>query len=310
MEFIRNPQKLAFYPTGCAITIGNFDGVHLGHQKVLQQLIKSAQTLNLPTVSLIFEPQPQEFFAPTQAPVRLTRLREKLKFMPHIDKVICLHFNAKLASLSAQDFIQQVLVQGLNIKHMVIGDDFRFGKRQQGDFKILQKAGQQYHFSLEKQHTYELGEQRISSTRVREALVHGDLKMAQNLLGHPFSLCGKVRYGAQKGREIGFPTANIALHRPISPMTGVFAVRVHRIKHYPLPGVANIGTRPTIDGKRLLLEVHLFDFHETIYGHYVEVEFVEKIREERQFPSFAALKIQIEQDATLARSLLMDVTHP
>lgn len=306
MEFIRNPQQLAFYPTGCAVTIGNFDGVHLGHQKVLQQLIASAQAFNLPTVAIIFEPQPQEFFAPAKAPVRLTRLREKLKFMPHIDQVICLHFNAQLASLSAHDFIEQVLVKGLHAKHVVIGDDFRFGKRQQGDFEVLQQIGQQYRFSLEKHHTYEFDGQRISSTRVREALEKGDLTLAHTLLGHSFSFCGKVRYGAQKGREIGFPTANIALHRSSSPLTGVFAVRVHRIKSYPLPGVANIGVRPTVDGKHLLLEVHLFDFNETIYGHYVEVEFVEKIRNERQFPSFAALKAQIEQDAALARSLFMD----
>jgi len=306
MEFIRNISQLRSHHQGCVATIGNFDGVHLGHQTVLQQLKTKAKELQLPMVVIIFEPQPMEFFAPDNVPARLTRLREKLIAMRHygVDRVLCLHFNASLAALSANAFIQQVLVKGLGIRHLVVGDDFHFGQKRQGNFATLQQAGKEYGFTVESQHTFILGKERVSSTRVRQALMQGDLNAAHELLARPYMMCGRVRYGQQMGRTIGFPTANIFLHRQVSPLNGVFAVTLHGVTKKPLPGVANLGTRPTINGHQLLLEVHLFDFDRTIYGHYVEVEFVRKIRDEQRFPSIEALKQQIEKDVQSARYAL------
>lgn len=304
MEFIRNFSQLRPRHQGCVATIGNFDGVHLGHQTVLQQLATKAKALQLPTVVIIFEPQPQEFFA--KAPARLTRLREKLMAMRHygVDKVFCLHFNNKLSALSAQAFIQEILIDGLGIKHLVIGDDFRFGQKRQGNFTMLQQAGKQNGFTVESQNTFILGKERVSSTRVRQALMQGELSTARELLGRPYSMYGRVRHGQKIGRTMGFPTANIFLHRQVSPLNGVFAVTLHGVTEKPLAGVANLGTRPTIDGVRFLLEVHLFNFDKTIYGHYVEVEFIRKIRNEQKFASFDALKAQIQKDVESAKAIL------
>lgn len=305
MEFIRNFSQLRPRHHGCVATIGNFDGVHLGHQAVLKQLATKAKVLQLPTVVIIFEPQPQEFFAKAPPPPRLTRLREKLMAMRRygVDKVFCLHFNKKLASLPADDFIQEILVDGLGVKHLVVGDDFRFGQKRQGNFTMLQQVGKQKGFTVESQHTFILGNERVSSTRVRQALMQGDLNTARQLLGRPYSMFGRVRHGQKMGRTIGFPTANIYLHRQVSPLNGVFAVTLHGVTEKPLAGVANLGTRPTVDGERFLLEVHLFDFDKSIYGHYVEVEFVRKIRDERHFASFDALKAQIKNDVKSAKAV-------
>ncbi len=306
MEFIRNLSQLRPRHQGCVATIGNFDGVHLGHQIVLQQLAAKASELQLPTVVIIFEPQPPEFFASNTAPARLTRLREKLLAMRRygVDRVLCLRFNAQLSALSAQAFIQQVLVNGLGIRHLVVGDDFRFGQQRAGNFTTLLEAGKSSGFSVESQKTFILGNERVSSTRIRKALMSGDMQGAKVLLGRPYSLSGRIGYGQQRGRSIGFPTANIFLHRQISPISGVFAVKLHGITAKPLAGVANLGTRPTVDGSQLLLEVHLFDFNEMIYGDYAEVEFVRKIRDEQRFSSIEALKQQIESDVESAKAIL------
>ena len=310
MEFIRNFSQLRPRHQGCVATIGNFDGVHLGHQAVLQQLATKAKALQLPTVVIIFEPQPQEFFTKAdkadKVPPRLTRLREKLMAMRHygVDKVFCLHFNNKLAALSAQAFIQEILIDGLGIKHLVIGDDFSFGQKRQGNFTMLKEAGKQNGFTVESQNTFILGKERVSSTRVRQALMQGELSTARELLGRPYSMYGRVRHGQKMGRTIGFPTANIFIHRQVSPLNGVFAVTLHGVTEKPLAGVANLGTRPTIDGVRFLLEVHLFNFDKTIYGHYVEVEFIRKIRNEQKFSSFDALKAQIKKDVESAKAIL------
>jgi riboflavin kinase/FMN adenylyltransferase len=305
MELIRNQSQLRPHHQNCVATIGNFDGVHLGHQAILRQLMRQAQQRQVSAVVIIFEPQPQEFFAPQQAHARLTRLREKLMVLRRygVTRVLCLHFNTQLAVLSAQAFIEKILVQGLQIQHLVVGDDFRFGNDRQGDFELLQQTGQQYGFTVENQHTFIIDGERVSSTRVRQALEQGDISTAQQLLGRPYTLCGRIRYGQQRGRSIGFPTANIFLHRQISPLTGVFAVTLHGIYSQPLPGVANLGTRPTVDGSQFLLEVHLFDFQKTIYGQYVEVEFIRKLRDEQRFNSFAALKQQIMQDVQVAKAV-------
>jgi riboflavin kinase/FMN adenylyltransferase len=306
MKLLRNFSSNHTFPLGSVATIGNFDGVHLGHQEVLRQLAKHAKILQLPTVVIIFEPQPQEFFAPQQVPARLTRLREKLTAMQRygVDYVSCWHFNAKFAALPAEDFINQILVNFLRIKHLVVGDDFRFGYKRQGNFALLQQASKHSNFTIENQKTFLLHNSRVSSTRIRQALEAGDMAMAKELLGRPYTLCGKVRYGQQLGRTIGFPTANIFLHRRVAPLSGVFAVYLHGVAKHPLPGVANLGTRPTFNGEQLLLEVHLFDFTSDIYGHTVEIEFVRKLRSEQHFASVAALKQQIALDVQTAQAVL------
>ena len=215
-----------------------------------------------------------------------------------------MRFNTQLAALSAQAFIQQVLVNGLGVRHLVVGDDFRFGQKRAGNFATLLEAGKQSGFSVESQKTFILGNQRVSSTRIRKALMQGDMQGANALLGRPYTLSGRIRYGQQRGRSIGFPTANIFLHRQVSPISGVFAVKLHGITAKPLAGVANLGTRPTVDGSQLLLEVHLFDFNKTIYGDYAEVEFVGKIRNEQRFSSIEVLKQQIESDVESAKAIL------
>lgn len=308
MDVIRSLSQLRPHHQQCVATIGNFDGVHLGHQAVFAQLIEKAQSLNLPAVVISFEPQPQEFFVPDKAPPRLTRLREKIKALQQfpLQRLLCLRFNAQLANLSAQDFIQQVLVDGLAVRYLIVGDDFRFGKGRQGNFALLQAAGQQHGFAVSPTPTYMLNGGRVSSTRVREALSRGNMDMAQRLLGRPYSLSGRVAQGRQLGRQLGFPTANIHLHRNSVPVSGVYAVQVSGIAAHALSGIANIGVRPTVDGRgmRPLLEVHLFDFQQDIYGCYVDVALLKHLRPEQKFDGLAALKAQIEKDSVQARAFL------
>ncbi len=304
MELIRGLHNLRPEHHGCVATIGNFDGVHLGHQAVLGQLADKAAQLGLPTVVITFEPQPQEFFSHGDIPPRLTRFREKLKALRRysVERVLCLPFNRALAEMEAEDFIRRVLVEGLGVRYLVVGDDFRFGKERRGDFAMLQRAGAKHGFEVVTMHTFEIGGSRVSSTRIREALHAGDLALAEQLLGRPYRMCGRVAHGNKLGRTIGFPTANIFLHRKETPVDGVFAVEMFGIEGEPVPGVANVGTRPTVDGTRSLLEVHLFDFAADIYGEYVFVDFLHRIREERRFESFDALKAQILLDAESARN--------
>ena len=303
MEFIRSISQLNSHHQCCVATIGNFDGVHLGHQAVLRQLEAKAKQLQLPMMVIIFEPQPQEFFAPNAVPARLTRLREKLLAMHRygVEKVLCIHFNSKFAALSTGEFIQQLLVKSLKVKHIVIGDDFHFGRGRQGNFTTLKQAGKLYNFTVESQDTFILDGERVSSTRIRQALEQNNMQQAIRLLGRPYTFCGRIGYGQQRGRTIGFPTANIFLHRHVSPLIGVFAVFLHGISEQPLAGVANLGTRPTVANDQMLLEVHILDFNQDIYGNYVEVEFVSKLRNEQRFVSFDALKQQIEMDVQKAR---------
>lgn len=305
MEFIRSISQLDSSHQGCVATIGNFDGVHLGHQAVLQQLEAKAKQLQLPMMVIIFEPQPQEFFAPNAVPARLSRLREKLLAMHRygVEKVLCIHFDSRFAALSTEEFIQQLLVNSLKVKHVVIGDDFHFGRGRKGNFATLQQAGKLHNFTVESQNTFVIDGERVSSTRIRQALEQNDMQQAGRLLGRPYTFCGRIGYGQQRGRTIGFPTANIFLHRHVSPLLGVFAVFLHGITEQPLTGVANLGTRPTIDSNQLLLEVHVLDFNKEIYGRYVEVEFVNKLRSEQKFASFEELKRQIAIDVQSAKTL-------
>jgi riboflavin kinase / FMN adenylyltransferase len=303
MELIRGLHNLRPAHHGCVATIGNFDGVHLGHQAVLGQLADKAAQLGLPTVVITFEPQPQEYFSHGEVPPRLTRFREKLKALRRysVDRVLCLPFNRSLAEMEAEAFIQRVLVDGLGVRYLVVGDDFRFGKERRGDFDMLKRAGAEHGFEVVTMHTFEIGGSRVSSTRIREALQVGDLALAEQLLGRAYRMCGRVAHGNKLGRTIGFPTANIFLHRKKTPVDGVFAVEMFGIEGEPVAGVANVGTRPTVDGTRSLLEVHLFDFSADIYGEYVFVDFLQRIRKERRFDSFDALKEQILLDAVQAK---------
>lgn len=304
MELIRGLHNLRPRHRGCAATIGNFDGVHLGHQAVLGQLSERAAELGLPMVVVTFEPQPQEFFSPATAPPRLTRLREKLEALRRyaVERVLVLRFDARLAALSADEFIQRVLVDGLDVRYLVVGDDFRFGQGRAGDFRLLQETGAREGFQVVNMHTFAVGGERVSSTRVRTALAQGDLEAAEALLGRPYRISGRVAAGEQRGRTIGFPTANIHLHRHQSPLQGVYAVELFGLEQEPLPGVANLGRRPTVGGTRLQLEVHLFDFDREIYGRNVHVNFLRRIRDERTFESFDALRRQIDADAAQARA--------
>ena len=291
-------------PGPTAIAIGNFDGVHRGHGALLERLCDVARESRLPPTILTFEPHPREFFSPVSAPARLSTLREKLELLADagVEQAMVCRFNKAFAALSADQFIEQVLIGGLRARHLIIGDDFRFGKGRAGDFALLQVAGRQFGFSVEAMGSITVDDERVSSSGVRAALAAGDMEHAARLLGRPYIIDGKVTQGQQLGRQWGFPTANIRIkHNPL-PMTGVFAVEVGGLGDKLLPGVANLGIRPTVGGTRPLLEVHLFDFDRDIYGAHISVRFVHKLRNEQRFPNFDALKAQIAADAATARA--------
>ncbi len=300
LKLIRGLYNLRPEHRGSVATIGNFDGVHRGHQAVIAQLREQADALGCSATVITFEPLPHEYFLGDQAPGRLTPLREKLVLFDRlgIDQLLCLPFNASLANLSAEDFIQQVLVDGLHIRRLVVGDDFRFGKGRSGDFALLQRAGRAQGFEVVDTRTHVCDEgERISSTRIRKALAQGDFALAEQLLGRPFTMSGRVIHGDKRGRTIGFPTANIRANHPVSPLRGVFAVHVEGLGN----GVANVGTRPTFDGKHYLAEIHLLDFTGDLYGQRITVQWQKKLRDERKFENFQALVAQIEKDIAAAR---------
>jgi len=304
MELIHGLHNLRSRHRGCVATIGNFDGVHLGHQAVLGQLAERGAELGLPTVVVTFEPHPREYFARDTVPARLTRFREKLQALRRfsVARVVCLRFDQDLANMPAAAFIRRLLVEGLAVRYLVVGDDFRFGKGREGDFATLSTAGDIHGFQVAAMHTFNVDGIRVSSTRIREALVQDDLVTAEKLLGRPYRMCGRVVHGNKRSRAIGFPTANIHLHRDSSPVNGVYAVEVFGLDKEPLAGVANVGTRPTLGGTQSRLEVHLFDFDADIYGHYVHVDFLHKLRPEHRFESLEELVAQIRKDATEARA--------
>ncbi|MGB5536923.1 MAG: bifunctional riboflavin kinase/FAD synthetase [Thiogranum sp.] len=308
MRLIRGLHNLHHSQLGSALTIGNFDGLHRGHQAVLRHLHQRAAEQQLATTVMTFEPTAQEYFSPRTAPARLQRLRDKLAMLQELEvnQVHCLRFNQELAELSADAFVRQILVEGLDVRYLVVGDDFRFGKDRRGDFAFLQQAGQRYGFEVVSTRTFLEGEDRVSSTRIRQALAEGDLALAEQLLGRSYRICGRVSPGQQRGRTIGFHTANVRLHRVVSPLKGVFAVRVYGLGTEALNGVSNVGTRPTVDGSYCVLEIHLFDFDSDIYGRYLDVEFCSKLREEKKFESFEALKQQIEFDVEQARTFFSE----
>lgn len=303
MQVFRGVPERATSST--VLTIGNFDGVHLGHRALLDELKAKARALALPATVLTFEPHPRELFAPDQAPARLASMRDKLELLAEcgVDRVHVCRFDRKLASLTAEQFIEQILVRGLSVRHLIIGDDFRFGKARGGDFLMLQKAGNDHRFVVEAMPTVDFGGLRVSSSAVREALAAGDIERAERLLGRPFVIAGRVMDGKKIGRTIGFPTANIQVRRKRLPLSGVFAVTVSGIDPKPLPGAANIGVRPTVaEGLKPVLEVHLLDFDRDIYGRHVDVNFLHKLRSEAKFESLDALKAQIARDVAEVRA--------
>ncbi|MZI94635.1 bifunctional riboflavin kinase/FAD synthetase [Vibrio sp. CAIM 722] len=303
MEFVRGIHNIKSHHHGCVLTIGNFDGVHLGHQQVLRQVSQRAERLGLDSVVMTFEPQPMELFAKDRAPARLTRLRDKFVQLDKlgIDRLLCVNFNYHFASMTAESFVHDLLVKQLGVKFLVVGDDFCFGRERQGNFAMLQQAGQQYGFEVVSTQSFCLSSLRVSSTAIREALASDNLASAADMLGRDYSISGRVSHGRKLGRTIGFPTANIPLKRCVSPVSGVYVVEVKGLGNTAIGGVANIGQRPTVNGVRQQLEVHLFDFHDNLYGKQLEVLLLHKLRDEVKFASFDELKQQIELDAEAAR---------
>ena len=312
MELIRGLQNLIAQrrrnpAAGYVVTTGNFDGVHCGHQMILRQLKERANELQLPARVLIFEPQPMEFFAGSGAPARLTPFHEKVALILEngIDSVVCLHFNEALRNMPAGRFIEHILVDNLGVKSLIVGDDFRFGFKQSGDFELLREAGVKYGFSVSKNDTLVWDNHRVSSTRIRVALEDGDFALAEQLLGRPYSMSGRVMYGRQLGRTLGVPTANISLKGKKAPLQGVYAVQIAGLEKHGgvklLQGVANVGLRPTVDGEQPLLEAHIFDFSEQIYGERIRVIFRHKIRDERKFDNVNLLREQILLDIAAAK---------
>ncbi len=310
MQLIRGLAHLEVIEKGCVLTMGNFDGIHLGHCEVIKKLRAQAEKMDLPAIVLLFEPQPLEFFLGENAPTRLTRLREKIiQFKAlSIDKVLVLKFNKHLANFPAEAFIKEILVDKLNVKHLVIGDDFHFGKARRGNFSMLQEKGQLYGFKVEDTHSYEYGDMRISSTLIRDALGDGNLILAKQMLGRDYSVSGRVAHGDKRGRLLGFPTANIEMFRKNTPIEGVYAVTMKGFDDKVYQGVANVGSRPTINGDaKVILETHLFDFDREIYGAYVEVNFKAKIRDEKKFASLDALTAQIDDDVQKAKKIFQEL---
>jgi len=299
MELIRGLHNLRPRHRGCVATIGAFDGVHNGHRAVLGHLLEKSAELNLPSVVILFEPLPREFFAPSEAPPRLMSFREKFRALEvlGIDRVLRIRFDEALRKMSAADFIQRIVVDGLGVRYIVVGDDLRFGHDRKGDFEMMKAAGLRHDYETMHTDTLGISGGRVSSTRVREALLAADFAMAEDLLGQPYSITGKVVYGDQRGRTLNAPTANMQLHRLRAPLSGVYVVEVSGIGPTALPAVANVGTRPTVgDGFRANLEVHLLDFDASLYGKTITVTFREKIRDEEKFASLDELKQQIHQD--------------
>ncbi len=301
------PNDVARAP--CALTIGNFDGVHRGHQALLARVRGAADALGIEAAVMTFEPHPREYFARrsgdlSRAPARIANLRDKLEDLAQagIDRVIVEHFNEQFASISPEDFTQRVLVDGLHVKWLMVGDDFCYGAKRAGNVEMLKEAGKRHGFQVETLPTVREGDQRISSSAVRSALAAGDLAATGALLGHPYAMSGHVIHGAKLGRTLGFPTLNLRVtHRPA--LQGIFVVQVHGLADHPLPAVASLGVRPTVeDAGRMLLEVHVFDYDRACYGTLVRVEFLQKLRDEEKYVDLDTLTAAIHRDAEQARA--------
>lgn len=291
----------------CVVTVGNFDGVHRGHQTMLKQLVEAAKERNLLSCVISFEPLPQEYFAADSSPARLHGFRDRVKSIAEqgVDRFVLLRFDQAQATQSADDFINRILVEKLQARHVLVGDDFRFGHNRQGDFALLEAKAAQGGYSVAQYGTISVDDERVSSTRIRKHLAANELDMAAKLLGHPYTISGRVVHGEKVGRQLGFPTANIALHRHRPPLRGVFAVVAHdQTTGHSYAAVANLGERPTVGGRRLLLEVHALNTDVSLYGHHLKIEFLNYIRSEQKFDSLDALKKAISDDSDTAIRIL------
>ena len=308
MQLVRGIHNIQPNDHGCVLTIGNFDGVHKGHQRVISALVAKAKVLNCVAAVLVFEPQPQELFAQDKAPARLCRLRDKYALLADlgVERLICVNFTRKFASQSAEQFIEHLLVEKLGIKHLIVGDDFHFGKNRIGDFTMLSQAGETFGFEVTDTASCKMASCRVSSTAIRKALEQDNLSEVENMLGRPYSIIGKVFHGDKRGRQLGFPTANVLLKRRKSPLNGVFAVKVKTVDGI-FNGVANIGARPTINGVRQQLEVHIFNFSDDIYGQCIEVIIIKKLRDVMKFDGLEALTVQISKDSEQAKKILSKI---
>ena len=311
MQIIRGLHNCQKQHQNGVLTIGNFDGLHLGHQKMLEQLYAEATRLNTHRCLMTFEPLPREYFAKDNTVAsRLMNRSEKIRILNNFESslrpeyLLFLNFNQALANMSATQFIETILIDLLRIKLVVVGDDFRFGCDRKGDFALLQKYGEKQHFSVINIESHCLENQRVSSSLIRDALSNNQLNSADHMLGRAYTICGHINHGDKRGRTIGFPTANIHLRRSETPLHGVYSVTMHSKKYGDIAGIANIGRRPTVDGKHVQLEVHLFDFDKSIYGERVCVSFQHKIRDEKKFNSLDDLKQQIQIDYAAAKKLL------
>ncbi len=306
MDWYRDLGNAVLGKASAVVAIGNFDGFHLGHQQLIKTLKVRSKELSLKSTVVTFEPHPQTYFQPDVRLSRLSSVREKLELFRDygVERVIALRFNEQLASLSAEDFVRKYLVESLSASHVVVGYDFGFGAGRSGTAEDLQALGDAYGFGVSRVAAVSIDGEKIGSTRVREVLQSGDLALAARLLGRPYAISGRVLYGDQRGRTWGFPTANLLVERHNPPLRGVFAVEVGGVEEGLLPGVANLGFRPTVGGDRLLLEVHLINFSGTFYGDRVQVIFRKRIRAETKFDSFDALKDQIHKDTLAAAAWL------
>lgn len=306
-RLFRDVDGGALFPQGSVVCIGAFDGLHLGHRALVRHALSRARTLGLPAVALSFEPLPREFFSRDEPPPRLTLVRGKYKGLCGlgVDSVGLLRFNSKLASMQADDFVRQVLVHRLSAREVWIGPEFRFGNRRAGDLQLLQELGAEHGFAAREIEPVHSGGQRVSSTRIREALRSGDFGAAAQLLGHPYSIEARVVRGKQLGRTLGFPTANLRFPRTPA-LSGIYATWVHGVGDERRASVSSFGTRPTVNGVEPLLEAHLFDFDGDLYGQHIEVQFVSKLRDEVKYDSLEALTDQMQRDAADARRILSE----
>ena len=309
MELVRGLHNISQRHRGCVLTVGNYDGVHLGHQQMIGALKARAAQFRSAATVLVFEPSSKEFIDPEGAPARLTRWREKFVALAAqgVERLVTLRFDECMRAMTPHSFVDELIVQRLGTRHMVVGDDFRYGSNAGGTIDSLRAAGQAHGFGVEQISPFVLDGVRVSSTAVREQLVVADFPQAARFLGRPYRMMGRVAPGRRLGRTLGFPTANLRLMRRKSPVWGILAVWTHGIDSRPLPGVASLGTRPTVNGTEPLLEVHVFDFDGDLYGRAIEVEFVAKLRDEVKFDSLDAMTAQMKIDAVQARDLLSKV---
>ncbi len=308
MRLARTIDSFPFHlvAAGSVATIGSYDGLHRGHQELLRHVLDHAKAQGLPAIVMSFEPTPKEFFAQKRPPARLMRFREKYEALADfgVDIFYCPRFNEAMKNISADTFIRRILIHALNIRHLVIGDDFRFAQGRAGHLQTLRRAGGALGFSVEEVPSVIIGEDRVSSTVIRNALWEGDLEQARQLLGKDYRMSGKIIEGKRLGRTLGYPTANVNLNRLQSAVMGIFAVRVSGRDWGALDAVASVGTRPTFEGTKPLLEVHIFDFDQDIYGEYIHVDFIARLRSEEKFDTVDDLVEQMHRDSARAREIL------